>query len=249
MSTNLGLCKTRCLSLALLAGLVMGIQTGEAGVLGTYEFTDNSLAITDADIGDGITFSDFNLNNYTVDEAFSAAGDLVADPALDEISLNGVESPNGTGTALSDGDFLSFEVTNNSGQTLAFQKLTGDFNKTKVYQNFQARVFTTASPGSVTDDTIAKLGAASGGTEFEEDEAVLNGNSSEAGANTIGVPLTLASGSSVTFYLPYNMSSNSDTRHMGIDNIEIIGVVIPEPATCLLGMIGICCFVSSRNRR
>ena len=227
---------------AILLVVAVFAAPSQAGILlGTYEFTNNSLAITDADGGDGITFSDFSHNSYDPNEAFSDAGDTVADPNLDYISLNGVEAPNGTGSAFSDGDFLSFTITNNSGSTLDFEKLAGDFDKTSVFQNFQARVFDTNSPASVTDDTIAKLGASSGGSGLQQDEALLDGTSGEAGANWVGVSYSLADGASVTFYLPFNMNSNSTTRYMGIDNIAIFAV--PEPATCLLalfGLIGIC---------
>jgi hypothetical protein len=220
--------------------------TAQAQVtLGIYEFTDNSLAVTDLNGGDGITFSDLSINSYTTDEAFSDAGDLVADPTLDYISLNGIESPNGTGTAFTDGLYLSFTINNNSGSTLDLLKFTGDFDKVNVFQQFQSRVFDTATPASVTDDTITKLGATSGGTGLEQDEALLDGTSGEAGANWAGVSYTIPDSASVTFYLPYNMNSNSDTRYMGIDNIAI---VVPEPTTFALAGLGLAGLVVFRRR-
>ena len=213
-------------------------QSATAALLGTYEFTDNSLTITDADAGDGITFSDFNLNSYTTDEAFSDSGDAVADPTLDFISLNGVESPNGTSSAFANGDYFSFTVTNNSGSTLYFRKLAGEFDKTTVFQNFQSRVFNTNTPSDVLMDTISKLGAASGGTDLELDDAFLDGSDPEqAGSVWTGVPLTVANGDSITLYLPFNMNSNSASRYMGIDNIEIHS--IPEPSTTVMLLLGV----------
>ena len=107
----------------------------------------------------------------------------MADPTLDYMSLNGVESPNGTNSGFTNGEYFSLTITNNSGSTLNLGKMTGDFDKTTVFQQFQGRIFNTTTPGSVADDTITKLGATSGGTGLEQDEALLDGTSGEGGAN------------------------------------------------------------------
>ncbi len=223
---------------ALLLAVCIG-QTSLAGtIVGTYEFTDNSLAVTDADAGDGITLSDFSINSYTTDEAFSAGDAAVADVTLDAIDLNGVESPNGTGSAFADGLYLSFTVTNNSGSLVSFEKLTADFNKNNVFQQFRGRIYTSNPPASVADDTIARLGVTSGGFGAVSDEAFLDGTAGGAGANFAGVPITLADNASVTFYWAPNMASNSTARSMAIDNIAVHIIPVPEPSTSLLLIAG-----------
>lgn len=192
-----------------------------SSVLGTYQFTDNSLTITDANPNDGITFSDINIHSYTQDEVFSAGNQRALDDSLDHMDLNGVESPNGTTSAFANGQYLSFTVNNHSGHPIELEKLTGDFTKSNVYLYFQARVFNTDEPDHVVDSTIAKFGPNTGGSGFEQVETLLDGTSPGAGANMVGASQKVSSGESISFYLPFIMNSNSTGRSMAIDNIAI----------------------------
>ena len=243
----------------MIAVVAMATTVQADVVIGSFEFTDNSLAFTDADLGDGITVSDLDHHSYTLDELFSDNADAVADNTLDYMSLNGVESPNGTGSGVSNGDYFSFTVTNNSGDVLDLRSFTGDFRKNNVFQQFQGRIYNVdvTDPGfdntAVVDDTIDRLGPNSDGTdtEFVTDDALLDGTGN-SGVNFAGVATSIADGTSMTFHWVPNMNSNSTARSMAIDNITVIQATaaIPEPSSMLLiGLASAGLLVSRRRSR
>ena len=215
-------------------------------LLGTYELTGGSLAVTDADAGDGITISDLNINSFP---ASILNGDGDGDGAVDgnAIRIDGTTTGNGTSSAFAAGQYFSITVTNNSGSTLDFESIGLDYKGNNIFQNFAARIFTTTTPGSVVDDTIGRVGKGSGGTDdaFVTDIGLLDGTDPAAGANFVGVQTSVADGDSITFHLPFNMNSNSTSRFMDIDNITISAV--PEPTSAVLGLMLL--FGASLRRR
>ena len=219
----------KAIASTLTAAALLGMATPtDAAVLGTFEFTGGSLAATDADLLDGVTISDLNLNSYAAS---------VVDAANNNLQLDGVETANGTSSALSGSLFLSFTVTNNSGSTINFENISADLTGNNIFQQMSARIFTTSTPGDIVDDTIARLFVPGGTSALFTDEALLDGTDGAAGTNTAGIPTTLADASSVTFYLPWNMNSNSTTRFITVDNLSISGV-IPEPGSMVLMALG-----------
>ena len=219
----------KAIASTLTAAALLGMATPtDAAVLGTFEFTGGSLVATDADPLDGVTISDLNLNSYAAS---------VVDAPNNNLQLDGVETANGTSSAFSGDLYMSFTVTNNSGSTINFENISADLTGNNIFQQMSARVFTTNAPGSVVDDTISRLRVEGGNTALFTDVALLDGTDPVAGANTVGIPTTLADSSSVTFYLPWNMNSNSTSRFITVDNLSISGV-IPEPGSMVLMALG-----------
>ena len=193
-----------------------------ANLLATFEFTAGSLSPTDADAGDGVTVSDLNINSYSASQLFDSD-----DP--DQIRLDGLETQASTANAFKFGELFSFDVTNNSGSDLAMDSLRIEYRGTNVFQNFAARVFT-APPIDVVADTIGRLGKEDAGSDpfFELDIAFLDGTDPGAGANTTGVPTIIPDGATFTFFLPFTMNSNSDTRFMDLDNLTVNSSLAPK---------------------
>ena len=186
----------------------------KANLLATFEFTGGSLSPTDADPADGVTVSDLNINSYTPALLFDA-------DTPDEIRIDGLETQASTGNAFKFGELFSFDVTNNSGSDLNMDSLRIDYQGTNVFGNFAARVFT-APPVDVVADTIGRLGKEDGGSDpvVELDIAFLDGTDPGAGENA-AAPVVIPDGGTVTFFLPFTMNSNSDTRFLDLDNLTV----------------------------
>ncbi len=199
----------------------------EANLLATFEFTGGSLSPTDADAGDGVTVSDLNINSYTTDQLFDGATNNGGGGNGDQIRLDGLESQASTGAAFDVGEFFDFSVTNNSGSALEIDSLRIDYQGTNVFGNFAARVFT-APPVDVVGETIGRLGKEDGGSDplFLTDIAFLDGT--DPGMGKLASAVVIGDGETVTFFLPFTMNSNSDTRFLDLDNLTVNSRIIED---------------------
>ncbi len=232
-------------------GLALALASpADAALLGTYEFTGQSLAITDADAGDGVTFTDMDLHNY---------GNLF-DNGSDGNSLRISGDDNGASGSTSDattaGYYLSFKVTNNSGAVLDLTSLTLDYKATNANGFSASRVYASSQGfDNVTADTIARVGRLVAGSDASVVNAVVDlddlSNNVDAGINASSSPgdYNLLNGFARTFYIVWIDDSGHFSRYTDIDNIALYSAgaaSIPEPAT--LGMLSVGALLMLKRR-
>lgn len=222
--------------------LTAGIS--EAVVVADYQFTSFSLA-NSAGATTGITVSAFSVGNY---------GDLTDNGASNNLRLSGDDNTeSGTGTAFTNGNFLSFSVTVAAGFTMDLNTLSLDTQVTNAFQYANARIFTSIQGfDDLTEDTLDRFGISTGGGSqaLMTNTIDLNGGS-YMGSNISDADFDGLTDTTVTFYIPWVDNSGSDTRYSDIDNVilDVTVSAIPEPssAALLLGLGSIALILRRRK--
>lgn len=213
--------------------LPLTTATSEAAVVAQYEFTANSLANTAASIP-GLTVSSFSLGNY---------GDLTDNGASDNLRLSGDDdTDSSTGTALTEGNFLSFSVTVAAGFTMDLNTLSIDTQVTNAFQYSNSRIFTDIQGfDEIVDDTIASVGISTGGgaQALTTNTIDFNGGSYQ-GSNISDADFDGLTDTTVTFFIPWVDNSGSATRFSDVDNVilDVTVTPIPEPSSAMLLGLG-----------
>ncbi len=215
---------------------VGSISPSSAVTIGTYEFTGASLAATDADGGDGVTFSPI-----TIGAGFGNLFDNGGDG--NSLRISGDDTQNGTGDALTNNAYLSFTVSNNSGDDLALASIELDYDANNPFQYSVARLFSDVQGfADITDDLVGNFGyeQTAGDSLAGHDVVSLTASSSEFGANVSASDFTIADGSSITFYLPWIDGSGVNTRYTDVDNLLVTAIQsgIPLASSADLAVLG-----------
>ena len=238
-------------AIAVAAAGAVHAGSASGSLLGTYEFTNESLAITDANAADGVTFTDISLNNYP--DLF----DNGSDGNSLRISGDDGDAANtgSTGAATAGGYYLSFKVTNNSGGVLDLSKLTLQYKASNATGSGSSARIYSSSQGfdQVVADTIAWVGRFSEGWDagFVTATIDLDDPSNNYGVGVNGnnpSNFNLADGASRTFFIPWVDASTHHSRYTDIDNIAIYGTPAPEPTSLALVGLGVAVLMGKRSR-
>lgn len=222
----------------------------QASLIGTYKFTGNSLAGTDADGTDGITLSDMNANSLK--------------NVFDNSDLTGTSTPvdgfvrwtsdDDLGTSIEDNldnlDYLSFTVNNNSGKNLVLTDIKFDYQRQSTWKGEGYLYSSVQGTGSYTNDAIGVFpGGNTTDAAFQKEVVDLTASSTEFGANVSVGDFTLADGESIDLILYFFNNSNKSNRAIDLDNISVSGdpLAVPEPAT--IGMLGLGALITILIRR
>ena len=225
---------------------ILPLTAATGATLATYEFTGHSLSATDADAGDGVTFSTLTIG--------VGLGDLTDNGAdANSLRISGDDTENDSSTATSNSAFLSFTLTNNSGSTVVLDAISLDYQATNAFGFSFSRVFSNVQGfDSVIPDTIGNFGRETGGSDgaVVNDVIDLTATSTEFGANVSATDFTVADGNSITFFVPWIDQSGSPTRFTDIDNLSISGDItpVPEPSSVILMSLAGLGFILRRNR-
>lgn len=221
---------------AALSAVILPLTAGisEAATVAQYQFTADSLVNTAASTT-GLTVSTFSLGSY---------GDLTDNGGSDNLRLSGNDATeSGTGTAFTNGNFLSFTVTVAAGYTMDLNTLSIDTQVTNAFQYSNARIFTSIDGfDAIVDDTVVQIGKNSGGGAQPLTTNTINFNGgSYSGSNISDADFDGLADTTVTFYIPWVDNSGSATRFSDVDNVVLDATVttIPEPSTALLGSIAL----------
>ncbi len=233
------------LSFWVLAGLLIAASPASASLIGSYKFTAHSLAPTDADGGDGITFSNFFLG--------TGYGDLTDNGApANALRLSGDDTKNLSSDAFASDAFFSFMITVAPGWQLDLRSIEVDNQATNTHQYSSARVFSDVQGfDDIVAETIGRVGRTGTGSDeaiqidlIDLDDPTINEG---YGGNVLSSSdFDRTGATTVTFYLPWIDQSNVDTRFTDLHEIRINGTAgVPEPSSLVvmgglfaLGMAG-----------
>ena len=220
--------------LACLTVVVLAASPVSAGLIGSYGFSEHSLTPSDADGGDGITFSNFVIG--------TGYGDLTDNGALaNALRLSGDDTENFSSNAFSNDAFLSFTITVAAGWQLDLTSIEFDNQATNAYLYSSGRVFSDVLGfDNIVDDTIGRVGRDSTGSDalihtdlIDLDDPTNNVANGANAASSSGFDLSGAA--TITFYLPWIDKSDSDTRFTDLHEIRINGTAtVPEPSSLVL---------------
>ena len=221
-------------SFGLLAGLLLAASPASASLIGSYKFTAHSLSPTDADGGDGITFS-----NFFVGTGYGDLTDNVA-PA-NALRLSGDDTEEFSSDAFARDAFFSFMITVAPGWQLDLRSIEVDNQATNTHQYSSARVFSDVQGfDDIVADTIGRVGRT--GTGYDEaiqidlidlDDPTINDGYDGYVLSSSDFDRTGAT--TVTFYLPWIDKSDLETRFTDLHEIRINGTAsVPEPSSLVV---------------
>jgi len=205
-----------------------------AQTIGTYEFTSNSLAVTDADGGDGITMSSLSTNN--LGNLFDNGNLDGTGTVSDYLRLSGPDVSATVGAALTNSEFLSFSVTNNSGGEISLSSISLDYQKTNTFGLGSYVYSDVQGYDDETNDLIGNfIGTYESGSDasFVTDTIALASGGYD-GSNVADEDFVLSNGESITFYIAFRFNSTSDTRAVDLDNVSLTYSAVPEASTYAL---------------
>lgn len=218
--------------------------------IGTYEFTANSLAVTDANGGDGITMSSVSTNSLG---SLFDNGNLDGTGSVsDFLRLSGPDVSASIGDALSNNEFLSFSVTNHSGEEIALTSVSLDYQKIDTF-GLGSYVYSDVQGfDDATNDLIGNfIGTYESGSDasFVTDTIAL-GSGSYGGSNVADTDFVLSDGESISFYIAFRFNSTSNTRAVDLDNLTLAYSAVPEPGSyaLLAGLIAATALVMKRRQ-
>ncbi|MBX3742694.1 MAG: hypothetical protein KF712_17045 [Akkermansiaceae bacterium] len=221
------------LSLSLLSASFLLIPFRSEAASIAFPFTAGSLVPVLTNVPPEVTVSNLSIG-----------GGLNLSGNPDALRFEGNDTGTATGTALTNGQYLSFSITIASGTAINLVSLTSDYISTVAAGSYSnARVYSSIHGyGDVTADTIGILGkpqnASSSGTN------VLS-FTNPASNSTVGANMAVAAGDfmnltnrTVTFYIPW-VDNGGGTAYTDLDNLTLTFDVVPEPSHVLLGGLGL----------
>ena len=213
---------------------VLAASPASASLIGSYKFTAHSLSPTDADDGDGITFS-----NFVIGAGYGALDDNGA--LANALRLSGDDTENMSGNAFASDAVLSFMITVAAGWQLDLTSIEIDNQATSTYQYSSARVFSDVLGfEDIVGDTIGRVGRDSSGSDgaIQTDLIDLNdpANNVANGLNAMSSSgFDLTGDTTITFYLPWIDKSGVEGRFTDLHEIRINGTAtVPEPSSLVL---------------
>jgi len=223
---------------AVIASVVFlgsGAMHARATIVAAYTFSGDSLNSTDADplsvasalgTGAGLAGSTEFFNVFG--SAYGATSDVIPGDAT---------NPGTEAEAISDAAYMSFTVTPNAGEQLAYSDLSFDF----AASNESNTTTESISLRSSVDDFGSSLGINS---------AVIDAGSTEEGADVSLSGLGVQSGP-VEFRLYFYDNENNGTfTTEGITSILLNATDIPEPSSGMYALLGaVCCALVARHRK
>lgn len=220
------------------------VGLAQAGVLGTFDFEGAGMELAAKNVMAGVSISDLQMNQMTV--SVRPADDQKTGMTSNWLEIGGDDTESGTAAAFTNGKYLSFSLTNNTGHGLqleSMQMFVGGWNLYTSYHN--SRLFSSVQGYDViTADTIGTLGfsVSSANKTFPAAIDVVPFYDSpwdvNKGANVSETDFAVANGASITFYMPWVDQSGSNTRWVEIDDITINGSIVPEPTSMMLLGLG-----------
>jgi hypothetical protein len=223
-STPLGIYTSHIAELKDLVNNVVLLDSSQREeVLATFEFTGGTLTPTLGDYAaaSSITVSGLSTGNYG--DLFDNGGDG------NHLRISGDDTDNSAEDALTNGTYLSFSVTNNSGEPLILSSFSATIYATNTYNYSNARIYSSVQGfDDAVEDSIGVLGRSSTGTDagwaVQTLDLVGLGNDDQ-GAHIAEGDFVIANGESMTFYIPWIDASNVDYRYTDIDDLSIFATV------------------------
>ena len=196
-----------------------------AATIVSYDFAGGSVSTTTTD---GATGSDITFGAFT--------GGASA-PSVSGTSNVVFARTNATGAATGDGDSLADAITNANYATITVTAGANDI----ALESFEFNYWFTSGFGGGDFRTYVTSDIA-GFTDGNEHGfgQVLDNSRPNAGAQVleqidISSLGTLGSGNSVEFRIYFTDNSTASNRIHRVDDVAVIGTIIPEPSTALLG--------------
>lgn len=215
--------------------------------VGTYEFTGNSLAVSDAVAG--VSMSDISLNSFPVGSLFDNANLDGTGAVSDFLRLSGDDTVSGIATAFSSGLYISFNVTNNTGEAITLDSISIDYRKNNTFGLDSALYSDAQGFDDVTADRIGTLeGTYVSGTDASFVSEAFDLTGGFDGGNIVASDFVLADSASRTFYIVVKQNSTIAGRAFDIDNISV--ALVPEPGSypLLFGLLAIGWVLKRRSR-
>lgn len=223
----------------LLGILVVSATASHAATtIGTYEFTGNSLAASDTVVGIGM--SDVSLNSFPGGSLFDNANLDGTGAVSDFLRFSGDDTESGIATAFSGGLYISFTVTNNTGNSISLDSLSIGYQKQNTFGLDSALFSDGQGFDNTADDRIGTLeGTYISGNDASFVSETFDLTGGFEGGNIVSSDFVLADGAARVFYIAVRQNSTSTTRAFDIDNVSL--AIIPEPGTytLLFGMFAV----------
>lgn len=225
------------LLLATLSAAVFSVHsTARAAILAQYPFTDN-LSSLDTDTNSTVSTLGFFGGSVDSTIGLSAAG---------HVYFRGLDMTGTTEGAIANDDYFTFTFTPNAGTQFQLQTLTfnlGGSNNTDNPFTAQLAVYSSADGfASRLGDLATYAVAAQTGTSF--------GATTTIDLSGLGT-LTSATPVAFRFYASLSGASAAGNNNaiLRLDNIEMNGVLVPEPSVALMGALAGILGLSVHHRR
>ncbi len=222
--------------------LMGAAASAHAGIVGAYEFTDNSLDATS--IAPGLVFS-------TMTNTGGKSGSLgwFTSATADELRIDG-HGPTQTtiSAAISNSQWLRFTITILDGYVLNLDNIQVNISGSSINNFSRGQVYSSVHGyDQVTNDSLGNLGYTTSGTTTMALQTVDLNN--PVGSNVTAADHDGLTGT-ITFTIPWIDDSSSTTRWVTLFDITVNGEValIPEPGSLALIAVGTLLVLPRRRR-
>ncbi len=230
-------------NIAAAAVLACGALVTNAATLADYRFTGGTAASIDShagtDAGDFQAVSGANEGSAASDIGFGATSNTAF------VRGDAVAQPNTASGALNDDDFLSFTISaTNAGDAMVLDEL--------IFEGFYLSDNALGDLTSVTVYLQSSVGGFGDGSPVLDSFALTESGGIGDGGPTYSVDLSafpsLATAEFRFYFAAVGSSGNKVGDTVRLDNVQLTGDIIPEPASlALMGLGGLTVLFRSRR--